>query len=209
MALVPALLATEMKNGLGFSTLLSTSQLDSFAAAIIDHIKTGVVSNAPNTVNGSAPPSGGPLIGGTAINGTIALVSTDLEQRIVAAIGNPSPQVIQMAVAISSHFVTFSNISFALITGNCTNTPTTPGVLIGEGINGTIAGLNQNLLASAISSGIGQPNPSPELLTMCQNIITYIQLNASVTYPPASVTAIVSAGGGPIINGSATGGFVS
>jgi hypothetical protein len=211
MAMVVSDLADALKSSIGFGALATSSQNTGFAKAVIDEMQAALVNNAPGTINGTAPSSGGPLIGGTGINGLITgMTPVSLAARMIAEMGFPSPsaEIIQFATAICAHLQTVGSVSFTLITGNCTNTPVSPGALIGEGSNGQIVNLSGPVLAAAIAVVYGGI-VSPELLSFSTALVTYIMSNASVTYTTGSVTGVCSAGGGPIAAGAGVGGTIA
>lgn len=211
MALVASDLADNLKSGLGFGAEPQSSQMSGLAQDIVDHLMAGSVSHSPGSVTGDAPPSGGPLLNGAASGGTITLSPGDLSSRFASTFGQSTPEISGMADAISNHLATgLVTFDIGTISGTCTNTPSTPGVLIGQGVNGYITGLNGPTLATAISSGIGQGGATtPELLDFSSALIDYVMNNAMVTYATGAVTATCSAGGGPIILGAASGGTIS
>lgn len=210
MPMVANDMADLLKNGLGFGTDPTSNETKGMARAIIAEFGIAIVSNAPGTVNGAAPPSGGPLTGGTAVGGLIAgMAGATLAAKMQMEMGKPSitPQLLGFAGAMALHFLT-GLVSFTLITGACTNTPVSPGALTGAGANGKIAGYSGPTLATAIAAGIGQPSASAPLISMCTNLVTYIMANATVTYA-GTVVGICPAGGGPITAGAASGGTIA
>jgi len=210
MALNANQMAEDMKIALGFVTEPTSEENKNMAADIIAHLQTGVVSHAPGTVTGIAPPSGGPLINGAASNGIIVLVPADLVARFVATFKISTPEIIGMATAISTHLITgLVSFSTGSITGICSNTAVNPGTLIGEGVGGTINGLDGAAMASLMANLMGKPGTTPELESMTGAIVSHIQNNAEVTYLTGSVTGTASAGGGPIIAGTAVSGSIA
>lgn len=209
MPMNPTQLAEDIRDALGFASLAVPPQTAAMAAAIVAHVQTGVVTFLPGTVTGVAPPSGGPLTLGAAMGGTVLLVPSALEAAFIAAFGTSTPEISGMAIAMSTHFATvLAAFATGTITGACSNTPVSPGVLVGAGANGTLSGLIGATLASTVASGIGQAATSPQLSAMCDVIVNHIMDNGVVTLPPASVVGVCSAGGGPIVAGAATGGFI-
>jgi len=208
MAMNPTVLADAIKNGLGFGALPTSGKNTGMAADIVMHVQSGVVNFAPGTIVGTAPPSGGPLIAGAGTGGLITLVPTALASAFAITFGVMTPEIQALATAISSHVSTLGTVTFApgTITGACSNTPVSPGVLAGAGAGGTIIGLVGAVLAADIASGIGQPGPTPELINMATEITDHIMNFAVVTLP--LVTGVCSAGGGPIVAGTAAGGTI-
>lgn len=209
MPLKDAALAVEIKDSLGFGALETSGKNSDFAGGIVKHIKTGIVAFAPGTITGNAPSSGGPLSNGAGKGGKIALIPAGLEGLLAAAFGAVTPEIKGMANAITTHIVTAGSVTFksGSITGTCSNSSSSPGVLAGAGANGIIEGLNGAALAALMASGIKQGAPSPQLLKMCDAICKHIMTNAKVTLPV--VTGVCAAGGGPITGGTAAGGTIA
>lgn len=209
-------LATLLKGSLGFAAEPNSSQIVGVAQSIVDELGMAAVTFLPNTINGTAPPSGGPppdggpLIGGTGAGGTIAgPTGATLAAKMVANCGFPStPQLTGWCGAIATHLIT-GIVTLPTVTGTCTNTPTSLGVLIGEATGGLISGLVGPALAATMASGLGQPGPSPQLLQFANDFVSYIMSNAEVTFVTGTITAIAPAGGGPITAGAGSGGTIS
>ena len=213
MAMVVSDFADALKSSLGFGAFATSSQNTGLAKAVIDEMQAALVNNAPGTITGVAPSSGGPLINGAGTLGLITgMTPVSLAARMIAEMGFafPSPEVIQMATAICTHLQTTGSVSFAPgnITGNCTNTPVSPGALIGEGTGGMIVNLSGPVLAALIAISYGGI-VSPELLSFSNAFVNYIMSNAEVTYATGTVTGTCSAGGGPIIAGTGVGGLIA
>lgn len=212
MALDATSLADALKAGLGF-TEATTAQLSGLAQDIVDHIGTAVFSNLLGTVTGEAPPTGGPLANGAASNGVIVLVPSDLETRFNATFGTSTSEISGFATAFSTHIAS-ALVTFVAgnITGTCTNVgpPTpAPGVLLGEGANGILEGLDAPTLAALISSSIGQSGTTGRLDGFSESLVTEVSDNAEATYLVGSVTGVAPSGGGPITLGAGTGGTIS
>lgn len=214
MALVATDLSDAIRSAMGFPLPVS-NQLNAWATGIVSHIQaSSLVSNAPGTVVGIAPPSPGPLTLGAATGGTISgLVGTVMANLITSAdptdYPSATPELTGMCNGICQHIVTAGLVSFSIgtINGACTNTPITPGVFTGIGIGGTISSLDATAMATLIASQASFPFVSSQLISMCTAIVNYIMANASVSY--SLVTGVCSAGGGPLIAGTATGGSIS
>lgn len=210
MAMSASTLADDIKTALGFSDPTS-DETKGLAKSIVEEIQAASTANAPGTVTGNAPPSGGPLVGGAASNGTIlGMTGASLAGRLKTNMGKPSitPELQGMADAIVSK-VMAGSVSFSLVTGVCSNTsgpPPTPGVLTGAAANGTISGIVGDDLALEIATNMGKGAPTPELKAMCGAIADHIVNNAVVAY--ALVTAVCTSGGGPITGGTASSGTI-
>lgn len=211
MAMNPSALAQAIKEGLEFGDKPTTAQLIGEASAIIAWLATGTAVNAPGTVTGNAPPTGGPLAGGAASNGTlIGLVPSVLVGFMQSYMGFPSitPELQAMATAITTHFLAAGKVSFTSITGVCTNTLVAPGVLIGAGAGGKISNIDGDALVQIMSAMMGKTPPSKQHRAKCVKLVEYIKQNATVTYA-GTVTGVCSAGGGPVIAGTALGGLIT
>lgn len=214
MPMVPADLADLIRSDMGFPIPVSR-QLKAWATGVITHLQTsGLTSNIPGTVLGIAPPSPGPLTLGTAIDGTISgLIGNTMASLIVSedTLDYPfaTPELNNMCSGICQHIIAQGIVSFAIgtINGACTNTPITPGVFLGVGIDGTISGLSGPTMATLVASLVGYPFVSMPLIKMCTAIANYIMANATVSY--SVVTGVCSIGGGPLLAGTATGGKIA
>ena len=210
MPMIDALLAEEMNSALGQKPPAS-SQTKGLAKSIINELKTvGLVTLAPGTVMGTAPPTGGPLIMGSASSGIIAGPSPGtLVPQMLANMGlaAPTAQITSMATAICTHLMT-GTVSFTagMVVGVCSNTVTSPGVLTGSALNGTIAGLDGGAMAQLMAAPFG--GVSPELEKMCKAITDHIMKNAMVSFTMGTVLGVCSVGGGPVAAGAGTGGKI-
>jgi len=202
-------LADDLKAALGFGALATSQQTLDLSKDIIDHIKLGVVSNAPGTIVGSTTPAS-PLTLGAGTGGVVLLVPSDLQNKLITSFGVSTPEIVAMATAIST-FISLGAIIFApgSITGDCTSTPGAPGPLAnGEGVGGTITLGPPATLASNIATAIGQASVSTQLTDFCAALVTYIQDNAEVSYPSGSVTGVCPMAGGPLTLGAGAGGSI-
>lgn len=209
MGMSGSTLADAIKSGLGFGAYATSTKNLGLANAIVAHVQTAVVTFAPGTITGTAPPSGGGLIGGAGTNGVIVLVPAALESALVAVFGISTPEILGLADAISLHVSGLGKVTFSSgsITGVCTNTPVAPGTFTGTGSNGHVIGLSGSTLAAAITAGIGQTIPTSQLTNMATEIVNHIMNNAVVTL--ALATGACSAGGGPIAAGTGSGGTIA
>jgi len=140
MAMIPSVLATELRDGIGF-TGPESQQLLGWSSGVIKGIRMGLVSNAPGTVVGVCP-AGGALSAGAATAGLISgITPTAMAAFIQADAAYPftSYQLVAHCTAISQHVMSGTVVfSTGDITGVCTNTPTSPGAVIAGGIMGKI-----------------------------------------------------------------------
>lgn len=212
--LVIADFAQVMKNSLGFGAFATTSETTGLADAIISHLGTsGIVTHASGTVTGLCP-AGSPLQNGAATGGVISgLVPATLASLMQVKMGKPnvSSQLSGFATAFTTHLMTgLVNFAAGDITGDCTNSSESPGILAnGAGTGGTITALDGSAFALLIASGLGQPNVSSELQQFADDVVSYIQDNAEVTYSAGSVTGIAPSGGGPLSAGAGAGGQIA
>jgi hypothetical protein len=187
-----------------------SAEISGMMEAIVEHLKTvAIVNFLPNSVLGTAP-SGGPLQNGSASLGMIVgpagpalatLMATKMKKE------GPTPQLIGLASGFCTHLLT-ATVNFATgnITGVCTNTPSSPGPVTGQGTKGQVTGIAGPACANLVATGIGQPSASPQLISKWTAVIDFLQKSAEVSLPPGSVIATAPPGGGPIAAGVATGG---
>ena len=194
----------------------STDQdLIGWSTGVITHIQTQALVNfAPGLITGTCPP-GGPLANGAGSGGLIVgLVPSTMAELVIAGTGYPfvSPLLLIYCTQITTHIMTNGLVSFQSgnINGSCTNSPLTPGALAaGEGINGTISGLDGILLANNIHAAAEYPGTtSDRLKEFCTAMMDYIKNNASVTFLPGTVNGTCPVGGGDLIAGEAVGGTI-
>lgn len=191
----------------------ASKQIKKMAKAIIDEVKIGSVNITPGGVTGTAPSSGGPLPDGAASDGKITLlVSTRLAQELASSMDQSSAtdEVKKLAQAITSHIMNEGSVSFTAggITGVCSNSATSPGALTGQGSKGMINKLDDSALASEMAKAFGGKK-TPQLKKQAKAIVDHIKLNSEVSFASGTVVGTISAGGGPIIAGAATGGTIS
>jgi hypothetical protein len=203
-------MADLLKTGLGFGALPTSAETLGMSTAIIAEFALGVVSHAPGTVTGTAPGSGGPLIGGAAAGGLIAgMTPASLAANMQTFMGKPliTPELLGMATGMVTHFL-LGLVGFSTITGVCGNSATSPGPLVGEGSGGLISGYDGTAMATLIATAMGKGLPTFELVQMCTELVNYIMSEAEVTYVTGQVTGTCSAGGGPIAAGAGVGGVI-
>lgn len=215
MPLVGSALAAAMAAKLGKPV---TPQLLGWGNGIVLELQTGaIVSHSTGTVIGQSAP-GSPLSQGAASGGSISGISGSTMASLVVANSSGTypvvtPQLLGLCTEIANHIISEASVDFASgnITGNCTNTPLSPGPLVnGAGSNGEISGLDGDSLANDAAFGVPfiPPIATPDLKDFCNAIIDYIMNNANVIYPPNSIIAVCPPGGGPITGGTGTGGKI-
>jgi hypothetical protein len=206
-------LADEFRTAEGYPPP-TTAQSKVWGNAIISEIQNGQISNAPGTITGIAPPAPGPLLDGAGSNGMIGGLSGGNIASAVQAgfpFSSSSSKFTAFCNTLVSYIMSGGQVSFASgnITGVCTNTPLTPGVLTaGAGSGGTVGGMSASALASMIQSSIGAPSSTPQMTGFAQALIDHVQNNAVVTYGVGTVQAVCPAGGGSITAGSGSGGTI-
>jgi hypothetical protein len=201
-------LADAIKNAIGHSDVATSSQTTGLATAIIDEVKAAVVTNAPGTVLGTAPSSGGALVDGEASNGVISGMTKESLAGLIkteVALESITPQLLGLANAIVVH-VMIGKVSFAKgkVIGPCSNTTNSPGALTGLASDGKIAGISGDDMATLAATGLGESSVADTLKAMCNVIANHIMDNGVVAYVSQNVVATCSAGGGPISAGAAT-----
>lgn len=213
MAMVGSAMADSIRSSMGFPLPVS-HQLTGWASAVVAEIELGKVNNIAGTVTGTAAP--GPLSGGAASGGIISgLSGSRLATAVAAAAGYPSvsSQLTAFCTQIVLHIETLGLVSFASgkITGTCTNTPLSPGPLVGgAGSGGQISGLSGSILAVAIHGAAGYPGSvSGKLTQFCTAIVNYVMANAQVSYASGSVTGVCPTGGGSLSNGAGLNGTIA
>lgn len=214
--MTPSGMADFIRVSMGFPLPVS-AQLTGWGTGIVGELTSfGKISNPPGTVDGIAPTAGGFLVSGIATNGIIFnLDASRLATAVVAAAGYPSvsAEVTAICAQLVLHIETLGKATFNFggITGVCTNTPLTPGILTGgTGANGFILNLDGTILATAVHGAAGYPGSlSPELTNFCTAIVTYITANAKLSYLAGTVTATCPAGGGHVASAVATAGLIT
>lgn len=204
MALVANTFATQLKNAIGFSSLVNSTEIVALATAIINEVKGASFSHA--TVTGTAPASG-PLVGGTAAGGVIAgITGPTLLSKIKSEMGRAETtvQLTGLANAIATNLA-IGIVGFAtgLITGTCA-----AGAFTGQGSGGIISGISGSAMATAASSSFG--GMSSQLSALCNTIASYIMTSAVGAYAPGAVTGSYPpppAAGGPMVGVGAGGTF--
>lgn len=196
---------------------ITTDQMKTYAKAIVDTLKAGVLGNAPGTINGTGiitddGPDSGKFENGVGIGGLVVLTPTAWTSDMASGFPGANPSMLSGESAESiAYLQTSTLVSFATnkITGNCTASSTSPGSLInGVGSNGTISGLIGSAWTTAIHSTF--PNANVTLTKNVYNaIVSYIQSNAVAAYASNTITGGFSAGGGALIGGTGVGGTIS
>lgn len=192
-------------------------ELVGWATGVIQEITTNAkVSNASGTITGTVPAAGGSLTNGAGTNGMIAsMIASSMAHFVVTATARyapgATPRLTNFCKAIVDHIQNDGRVTFTSgnITGNCTNSISTPGILAsGAGIQGKISALNGTTLANLVATDDPYPSTSPELIQFCTAVTTYIMANADVTYAAGNVTGTAPAAGGTLNSGAASGGTI-
>lgn len=204
MALDADAFATELKNAIGFSSQLNSTEIVALATAIINEVKGATFSHA--TVTGTAPVSG-PLTLGTAAGGIIVgITPATLLTKMTNEMGRPATaQLTGLANAIATNLI-LGLVTFASgnIQGTCTG-----GAFTGSGVSGVVSGISGSGIASLAESAFG--GMTPQLSDMCNAIATYIMGSTVGAYATGAVTGAYPpppAVGGPM-TGAGLGGTFS
>lgn len=215
MALVVADLASAINTALGPPTdkdgnpIAVTSEMMGYANAVVTTLKAGTFTHAVGTVLGVGAP-GAPITGGTALLGIIAGVSAGTWSGILASAFPGATTTATEAGASTGYIMASGKVNFASgdITGTCTATPLSPGILAaGAGSGGLVAALVGSAWASAVLAAIGSPGPlAAPVYTAVAN---YIIANAACSYATGTVVGVFAATGGPMTAGAGTAGLIA
>lgn len=185
-----------------------TAQMKAYADAVISTYKAAMFANAPGTITGTAAP-GGPLMVGTGAGGIVTGMSPSTWLGKTQPAFGGATTLSQEAAASTTYLMSSSIIVFAPgdITGTCTATATSPGILLnGAGSGGKITGLVGTAWAAAVLGAIGIPGPLGAAVYTA--LAGYIMANADCSYSSGSVVGTFSAGAGPLVAGAGTGGMI-
>lgn len=195
-------------DGHGVPTPVSDQTMN-YAAGVVAALKAAIVTNAPGTINGLTAP-GAPLSGGTGIGGLMVIQPGPMLAK--TALGVPPqavPNIAKENTAVIAYIGT-GLITFAAggITGNCTNTPVSPGPLAaGAGSGGKITLLTGAGATAAVIGAVGFSGP--DMIKHYSALIDYISEKAEVSYASGSVTGICPAAGGPLSGAAGVGGTIT
>jgi hypothetical protein len=185
-----------------------TDEAKGYARGFINALKDAKSIHAPGTITGTAPP-GGSLSNGLALPvGTmVPLVPATMTAEIVTSGQFPLADVQTITdennAVIGIHFTGVAKTSFesGSITGTCTATAISPGILAaGEGADGKIELCDGAVLAALVTSTIGYTGP--DMIPFYTALCDYVKNNAEITYASGKVTGTFSAGGGPLVAGA-------
>lgn len=181
-------------------------ELQAYARGIIKTLKAGTFSHV--VVSGVTAP-GAPLAGGFAVGGIMVLVpAIMLGETALSFPPGAQPKIQAENAAVIGYLMTgLINFAPGTITGNCTNTPVSPGpLLLGQGSGGTVLGLNGPTCFAAVFAALGTPGPFqiPFYSALC----AYITASLQATYPLGTVNGVCPIGGGPLA-GVGVGGVIS
>ena len=210
MALIAKELAAKMQQALGQKTdgsgaaIPTPDELTKRANGICKALKAGTFAHAGTITAIGAP--GSPVTLGTGLLGVLVLSPAAMITEVLqSAVG---PHATAEATAFIAYLAT-GTIMFppGKITGNCTATPVSPGILAaGAGSGGRIIGINAaGAVAAMLAAGIPM---GPESIPHYNAAITYILANLEGSYSSGSVTGTFAAGGGPLAAGTGIGGII-
>lgn len=205
MPMVPAKLADEIASAVKADSV--TPQILGIATAFVSAVLAATFSHP--LVNGVTAP-GAPLSAGAAPAGLIiGIVGPKIAADIASAVGGPTtPQIIALGTGFQT-VMTTALVDFAPggITGQCTNTPTSPGPLAGGGgQNGKILGLVPDALVAQWAPAFG--GISPELQAKAKAVVEFFSNEAQAQYPPGTVNGVCPPAGGPLVGLGAGGIFL-
>jgi hypothetical protein len=192
--------------------IVTTSQMTAYAQAVIDTLIAGSVSNSTGTVLATALPVPGPVILGSASNGTMTLSSSVWSADLSSGFPTSDSGKLSSEASASVGYLTANgSISFPLnsINGLSTATPITPGTLTaGMGSGGQISGLVGEDWAGVVTGSQGLSNT--DIAKNIYNAISnYIIANALVDYAVGNVNGSFAPGGGLLIAGMGSNGTIS
>jgi len=198
-----------VKDGAG-KPIEITSEMKTYAKAIIDTFHASTTAHSVGTVNGITA-SGSPLIAGLATGGLV-VGFTPATWLPVMASGFPksNPAALALEAVASTGYVTLAakiNYKANSITGITTNTPLNPGILtLGAGQDGTVDALDGTTWSLLVIPPLGDPALASKLY---KDIVSYISKNAKCAYAIGTVQGTAPTGGGPLTLGLAIGGTIS
>ena len=202
MTLVAETFATQLKNAIGFSSLVNSTDMVAFATATINEV-TGSTFAGP--VGGTAPASG-PLTGGAGSGVIAGITPATLLSKLTSEMGRPATvQLSGLANAIAVNLALgVVGFSSGNIQGTCAG-----GVFTGLGVNGLISGISGSAMAAAASAVFG--GMTTQLSALCNTIASYIMSDTVAAYASGAVTGTYPpppAVGGPM-TGAGVGGTFS
>ncbi len=110
---------------------------------------------------------------------------------------------------LAEYLISKSRIDFTEVTGSCTATPITPGVLaLGTATNGKLSGLDGNELATKIQTTLSMKS-TETLKNFYEALCNYIMKNITLNYLPGSINGGFTSGGGELMLGTGIKGVIS
>ena len=213
MSMNATAMATAIQVEMGFPSPPS-EELIGWSSGLIAGLTAASFSNPPGTIVGICDP-GGPLLLGAGTLGVITgMIPATIASDIAEGAGylGVSSQLSSFCAQIVTHIQTLGLITFEpnSVIGVCTNTPISPGAMIGKASGGKISGLSGSVLAAAIHSTVGYPGVvSGSLTSFCTGMVNYIMDNADFAYPDGQVTGACPPGSGPLSGGTGVQGVIS
>lgn len=205
MPMVPSKLADEIASAVKADS--PTPQIIGMATAFVSSVLAATFSHP--VINGVTAP-GAPLSAGAAPGGLIlGIVGPKISSDIASAVGGPpTPQILALGTGFQTVMLAaLVNFNPGGITGQCTNTPTSPGPLAGGGgQKGQITGLVPDALAAQWAPAFG--GMSPELQGMAKAVVEFFSNEAEAQYPPGTVNGVCPPAGGPLVGLGAGGIFL-
>ena len=186
-----------------------TPEQKTYAEAIINTLKAGIVNNLPGTINGVTA-AGAPLSAGMGMGGLMTLVPATWLSTMMGGFPTANPGALSLEATGSTTYLMSSGlVNFAAgnITGTCTSTPVAPGPLAaGAGMDGKIAGLAGAPWAAVVMPPTGDPSLSQKIYGA---ISKYIMEKAAAAYATGTVAGVCPPAAGPLTLGAGLGGTLS
>ena len=214
MALSATELASKIHNGLRQTSdgegkpLPPSSQVQEYASGLINALKAATVTFAPGSITAVGAP-GSPITAGTGVGGIFTGL-TPAPMLAKTQVGEPGPMSAGENAALIAYLT--ANGIFIIpsggVTGICGATPVSGGPLInGAASGGKITVVEGAACAAFVASQIGFSGP--DMITHYTIVMDYLKQKLEVSFPTGTVNGSFSAGGGPLIAGTAVGGAIS
>ena len=187
-----------------------TSEMKTYAKAIIDTFHACTTAHSVGTVNGGTA-AASPLIAGLATGGLlVGFLPATWTAAMASGFPKSNPAALALEATASTGYIALAakiNYKAGSITGITTNTPLTPGILtLGAGQDGTVDALDGTAWSALVVPPLGDPARASKLY---KDIVAYISKNAKCSYAIGTVQGTAPTGGGPLTLGLAVGGTIS
>ena len=192
--------------------IATTPEMTAYATAVVNTLMAGIVAHLPGSVSATALPVPGPIINGSASDGSITLVDAVWTAALMSGFPTAMPAKLSSEAAASTGYIMSSgkvNFASGNINGASTATPITPGILVaGLGTGGTVDSLEGDPWAADVtgSQGIASTDIAKAIYGA---VADYIGANAEAIYAPGTINGTFAPAGGPLIAGFGAGGMIS